>query len=105
MILPQKLYQALTAGGTRATVPYAKSTIALYTERDQQSAIVVDCRPCLPARLLSPPGAVNTRPPAVAVYIALVDSRQDAWWRQFSKFRVWDEVPDENGPPLFLEIS
>jgi len=61
------------------TVPHAQSTIALYTELhvewDQQSAIVVDCRPHLP-RLPSSPSAVNNCPTAVAVYIALTDSRR-----------------------------
>ena len=68
------------ADGMHATVPNAKPTIALYTklhaECDQQSAVVVDCidRTCH-ARLPSPPGAVNTRSIAVAVYIAFADGR------------------------------
>jgi len=39
----------------------------------------------------SPPGAVNTRPPAVAVYIALADGRCAAW-RHFLNAE-WDKVP------------
>jgi len=54
-------------------VPHAQSTIALYTELDVDAInsrrSVVDCRPHLPC-VPSPPGAVNTRPTAVAVYIA-----------------------------------
>jgi len=67
------------ADGTRATLPRTRSTVALYTELDaecdQRSAIVVYCRPHLP-RLPSPPVAVNNRPTAVAVYIALADGRR-----------------------------
>ena len=41
----------------------------------------------------SPSGALNTRPLAVDVYIALADSRVP--WRNFSsKTRVWDKVPE-----------
>jgi len=52
----------------------AKSTIVVCTELhaqcDQQSA-----NRALATSAASPPGAVNTRPTAVAVYIALVDGR------------------------------
>ena len=36
-------------------------------------------------------GAVNTRPPVVAVHNALADGRCAV--AKFSKFKVWDKVP------------
>ena len=76
---------------TRATVPHAQSIIALYTELHaecyQQSAIVVECRPYVPC-------TSAVRPPAVAVYIALADSRCAV--AKFSKSRVWNKVPERS---------
>ena len=80
-------------------MPHTQSTIALYTELDvdyddQQSAIVVDCRPHSP-RLQSPPSAVNNRLTAVAVYIALDDGlRTEA--KLSKSCRVWDKVPERS---------
>jgi len=48
----------------------------------------------------SSPGAVNTRPPAVAVYIAFADGRRAV--AKFPKSGVWDKVPE--GSSLILEI-
>jgi len=83
----------------RATVPHAKST-ALYTQSCTSSAInsrrsVVHRRshvPCTSAVGSSPPGAVNTRPTDVAVYVALADGRRAV--AKFFKSRVWDKVPE-----------
>jgi len=67
------------ANVTRRTVPHSQSAIVLYTEQDvdcdQQSALVVDCRPHLP-RLPLLPGAVNNRLVTIAVYITLADGRR-----------------------------
>jgi len=67
-------------------------TIVLYTELDnkcdQQSTIVVDCRPHL-ASLPLLPGAVNNR--QTGVYFALADGWHSVV--KFSKSRVWDKVP------------
>ena len=61
----------------------------------QQSAIVVDCRPHVPrtsAVSLSLQGAVNTGPPAVAVYVAFAVSWGDV--AKFSESTVWNKVPE-----------
>ena len=88
------------ADGTRATVHYAKSTIVLYTELhaecDQQYAIGRRTSAVNPA----PPGAVNTIPTAVAVYIALADGRRAV--ATFSRSKVWDKVP-EGSTLIFLD--
>jgi len=59
---------------------HAQSTIALYTELHAGpmlpgSTVSNRCR-LYTTHAASPPGAVNTRPPVVAVYIALADSRR-----------------------------
>ena len=64
----------------------------LDVECEQQSAIVVDCRPYL-LRLPLPPGAVNNRPIAVAVYIALADGR--CLVLRFFEYRVCDKFQME----------
>jgi len=70
---------SVDADGTRATMPQARSTIALYAEldaeHDQQPTVFGDCRLHWP-RLSSSPSTVNTRPPVVVVYIAFDDSRR-----------------------------
>jgi len=40
------------------------------------------------------PGAVNTRPPTVTVYIAIADGR--CAMANLSKSRVWDKVPEKS---------
>jgi len=67
---------------------------------DKQSAIVCYCRLHL-QRLPPSQGAVNTRPPAVAVYIALADGRCAV--AKLFKSRVWDKVP-EGGTLIFGDI-
>ena len=90
---------------------------AIYTAPGRVSAIVVGCvgsnsigsiviqlvvyslqeiepmefEPCTSAVDPSPPGAVNTSLPAVAVYIALADRRCAV--AKFSKSSVCDKVP------------
>jgi len=94
--------------GIRATVlHHAQLTVTLCREIDVASAMnsrrsssTVD-RTCR-ARLPLSPGAVNTRPTAVAVYIALANGRRAA--AEFSKSRFWDKVP-AGSTPLFLEIA
>jgi len=64
---------------------------AVYRAARRMSVIVVGCIlhvPCTSAVGLSPSGAVNTTPPAVAVYIALADGRRVV--AKFSKSTVWD---------------
>jgi len=87
--------------------PHAQSIIALYTklhaECDLQSTIGVDCRPHLPctsAAIPWPPGAVNTRPSAVVVYIALADGRCAAAKCLSPEF----VTKLQRKVPLFLEI-
>ena len=69
-----------------------------HRECDQQSAIVVDCRPHLP-RLPSPPGAVNNRRTAVAVYIAFANGRRAV--ANFSKSRFLDKLNSRGKYPYF----
>jgi len=59
---------------------------AVYSAACRMSAIAVGCiyrtcHTCTSAVGPLPPGAVNTRPPAVAVYVALADGRCAIFWR------------------------
>ena len=85
------IYQAQFTPMTPARRCLTPNRPSRCTHCYQQSTIVVDCRPHSP-RLTSPPGAVNTRPTAVAVYIALADGQCAA--AKVSKSRIWDKVPE-----------
>ena len=71
----------------RAPLSDGHSTIALHT----QSAVVRRCRQHLATYAVSP-SAVNNRPTPVVVYVTLVNAGCAV--TKFSKYRVWDKVPD-----------
>ena len=92
-----QVYQLTPSRPSRGTQSCTSSAI-------NSGAIVVDCRPHLP-RPSSPSGAVNNRPTAVAVYIALADSRRvvDKFsWTYFLSSEFGEKFQWE--VPLFLVV-